>query len=489
MKKTMLKKTALLAAVFALLLLLAASPLQAGAANEITLVSNTGFPDVPRGAWYEEALLLMQNYTPGVVSGIRDSDGVNRFHPDEPISRAAFLKMAMIAAEGFTADHSRDDYWAGQYYTIALENNVLVADAFSGSDPVIPYDPEALEQPLTRYEAAVILTNACVNMQMETLAVVGNAAGGIGDYAEIQDYTPDAAKFSRGVFVSAVEQAWGKGLLTTFDDGAFHGAETLSRAEAAMAVYRQLNWKGSRSIPSGASETVPEMTAAKAIDPNKSFAFWLQDGHLINGSTPDAEARELLFGDANRSYFTSAAEAEKYITNVTVPIWAIDKTGNKYSTTGTLQVHKLVADEIRSIFEMIYNDAERYPIYAYSIGGARFSDAMRHAWGCAIDINPYYNAEMNFRSGSLRVTCGYGWWPSGMEGQTWVGRSAASYHGSLTEPSPYSIRPGGSVVRAFAAYGWGWGGSGTNDPNAQPKGWSSGNSFDFMHFSVLPSGG
>ena len=102
---------------------------------------------------------------------------------------------------------------------------------------------------------------------------------------------------------------------------------------------------------------------------------------------------------------------------------------------------------------------------------------MRHAWGMAIDINSLYNAEMNFRSGYLRVTCGYGWQPYGVT--TWLGRSIGSYRGSMSGASPYSIRPGGSVVKAFADYGWGWGGNG----------WSNGKSFDFMHFSVLPSGG
>ena len=101
---------------------------------------------------------------------------------------------------------------------------------------------------------------------------------------------------------------------------------------------------------------------------------------------------------------------------------------------------------------------------------------MRHSWGCAIDVNALYNCECNTRSGALRVTCGYGWWPYGT---AWT-----IYAGSLSASSIYSIgkNPGDyghSVVEAFAKYGWGWGGNG----------WSGGTSFDYMHFSVLPSGG
>ena len=70
--------------------------------------------------------------------------------------------------------------------------------------------------------------------------------------------------------------------------------------------------------------------------------------------------------------------------------------------------------------------------------------------------------------GAVKVTVGQGWWPLGAEKSEWAG--------SLTEPSPYSIAAGGSVVKAFAAYGWGWGGT-----------WQS--SRDFMHFSVRTDGG
>ena len=239
--------------------------------------------------------------------------------------------------------------------------------------------------------------------------------------------------------------------------------------------------------PSALTTTSSTTSAVSAQD---SFARWLQNGHLT-GSTPDAEARTKLFGSANKRYFTSSSDASGYMTTITIPFWTISKTGAKYESSGTLVVHKLVADEVQQIFQRIFNDPEQFPIYANNVGGARYSDAMRHAWGCAIDINPLYNCECNFRSGYQRVTCGYGWWPAGMDGQTWVGRSAASYHGKLTEASPYSIAPGGSVVKAFAAYGWGWGGSGTNDAGGSQtaKGWSSGRNFDFMHFSVLPTGG
>ena len=447
----------------------------------------TGFPDVPPGAWYEDALTKLLNYTPGIINGIPDDDGVTRFHPEGPVLRGEFLKMSMTAAEGYTIDHSRDGiHWAGLYYTIALENNILIPDAYMGTEPMFPCTGEALQQPVSRYEMAVILTNACFNMQMETKVIVNGVSSHIPDYASISAFAPASGTSGAGSYTAAVEQAYGKGLLSGYADGSFQGDGTLSRAEAAAVIYRQLNWIGSRAEPAWVSQ--PSTVTTVQGDGGQSFAQWLQDGHLPNGA-PDAEARKKLFGDENKTYFASLEEAEPYMETVTIPIWTIDKTGNKYGTKTSLMVHKEVAREIVLIFDMIYEDPEHFPIYANSVGCARFSDTMRHSWGCAVDINPLFNCECNFRNyGNQTVTCGYGWWPAGLEGTSWVGRDSASYHGTMTEPSPYSIAPGGSVVRAFAAYGWGWGGSGTNDPGATPTGWG-GTSFDFMHFSVMPTGG
>lgn len=452
---------------------LAAVPVQA---------SGTGFSDVPSMAWYETPLRLMLTYTPGIVNGIEDADGVVRFHPDDTVTRGQFLKMLMTAAEGYTADRSRDSiHWAGRYYTIALENNILVADVYTSSDVMFPCTPEALERPITRYEMAAMLTNTCANMLMEKTVVTNGASGNIRDYAQISPQ-----------YVTAVEQAYGKGLLTGYTDGNFHGDNGLSRGEAVVVVYRLL-WANDRLVPSWASE--PEISVVTVVSSRRpvgfeSFAEWLQKGHMDSRGNLDAEAKTRLFGSPNKSYFSSSAEAAPYMKTVTIPIWAINKSGEKYPTTLSITVHKLVAEEIQLIFQQIYDDPEQFPIYGgWSVGGARFTDHLRHSWGCAIDINAYYNCECNFRSGGQKLTCGYGWWPSGMDGQTWAGRSASAYHGTMTTASPYSIAPGGSVVKAFADYGWGWGGSGVNDPEAAPTGWSYGYNFDFMHFSVLRDGG
>ena len=254
-----------------------------------------------------------------------------------------------------------------------------------------------------------------------------------------------------------------------FADTIFHLTEEQKELANDFAQNLNLFLRSDYFPASGAPMIVP--------DGFGSAAGWIQSHIDVSGNL-DETARRTLFGDANKTHFSSAEEAAPYMRLLKIQVWKLDSTGSKYATTAWLTVHSLVADDVQAIFDEIFNDPEHFPIKA--VGGARFSDTLRHSWGCAIDINPEENCECNFHSGSLRLTCGYGWWPLGLTGSAkWVGRASSNYHGSLSGASPYSIKPGGSVVRAFANHGWGWGGNG----------WYGGKGFDFMHFSVLSSGG
>ena len=254
-----------------------------------------------------------------------------------------------------------------------------------------------------------------------------------------------------------------------FADAIFHLSEDQKELAAGYVHNLNLFFRTGSSLASGVPMIVP--------DGYGSGAGWIQS-HIDAAGNLDETARTTLFGDAGKTYFASAEEAAPYMRSLKIQVWKVDGTGSKYASTAWVTVHALVADDVQAIFDEIFNDPEHFPIN--SVGGARFSDTMRHSWGCAIDINPEQNCECNFHSGGLTLTCGYGWWPEGLSGTTeWVGRPASSYHGNLACASPCSIKPNGSVVRAFAAHGWGWGGNG----------WYGGKGFDFMHFSVLSSGG
>jgi len=459
-------------------LLLTAMPVSAAAA------STTGFPDVPAGIWYEDELekIMWAQQMVGqtnIISGLYNDEGVLVFEPEREVTRGEFLKMLFEAAESSgnqvsfeTNEAQSKAHWAGKYYTKAQADNVLVADVYSNTQAMFPCTEAALDQPISRYEMAVILNNVCTNVAMQKTVIVSEPESHITDYSAIG-----------ANYIAAVEQAYGKGLLTGHEDGSFAGGDTLKRCEALVVIYRYLFQDTIQGEGLQDWAEYPKAATSNYLDPSLSFANWLRNGHVDAWGNLDAEAKTKLFGSPYKSYFTSASDAAAYMTTVSVPIWTMDKAGNKISSTCPITVHVLVAEEVKSIFQMIYDDPEQFPIYGgWSAGGARYTDTLRHSWGCAIDINAYYNCEctINWNTYKNNVTCGYGWWP--------IGHADATFKGSMTGQSPYSIGKneneyGYSVVKAFTTYGWGWAGKGYSlKSNGNQK-------FDFMHFSVLPSGG
>lgn len=396
------------------------------------LAEARAFPDVKSGDWFYDSVTKLSQLE--VINGMEDG----YFHPDSTVKRGEFIKMLTIASEYlFSTAPSKGIHWSESYWNALNEAGVLETIQMVGDKqsayPLIPLDRAELEKPIYRYEMAYLINRVLYTVYYENQMELKSSGDSYGNY--ISDYNDMSMSYR-----ASVEQVYSKGILTGYDDSSFQGWNALSRAEAATVIYRLL-WNGQRKVQSFASEV-----QAPTVDPSFT-SFALQYRTLTN-----AQRRQMLFGNSNKTHFTSASDASGYIVDITVPIWKLNtSTGQKTSGTAYLQVHRLVEKEVKAIFNEIYNSPERFPIK--SIGGARYSDTMRHSWGCAIDINPNENYYLHYASGQ-KV-------------------------GTLWEPgvNPYSITPNGSVVKAFARYGWGWGGSG----------WST--AVDYMHFSILASGG
>ncbi len=164
---------------------------------------------------------------------------------------------------------------------------------------------------------------------------------------------------------------------------------------------------------------------------------------------PWRNLNELITGNPEMSQFGSKAAADQNMIQVTVKVWDLNKSGEKITASRTLTVNKNVADDVKSIFEEIYNGKEKFPIknisaYSYRDGKSQ------HSNGTAIDINPNENY---FLLSNGKISAGSFWKPG---------------------ENPYSIKPGGDVVRAFNKYGWHW------SPDMK---WPNGK--DYMHFSLL----
>mgnify|MGYP005781186271 CR=1 FL=1 len=402
---------------------------------------SASFSDVSADAWYADYVSLCATY--GIINGYEDGT----FRPEADITRAEFMKL--LATIGELVPYKAIDtsiHWAAPYWDLMNDNGVLW-----GLD--IPCTAAALDTAITRYEMCVMLSNFCSNVFSENFVELKNLQTAIADYSSIESK-----------YVSSVEQAYGKGILTGYEDGTFRGNDTMTRSQAAAVVVRTA-WPDERIEVSDANEVTgstpsTDPDTGSAMDPADSFA-WESRNYIDAWGNVSAEGRLILFGDANKSYFTgSEANLADYIVTVQVQTWDINSAGEYYTRTWNLEVNKAVAQEVVAIFEEIYASSERFPIHA--LGGARYTDSLRHSWGCAIDINPVENYYVNTT--------------------TWTALTGSYCY--KTSDSPYCIRPDGIVVETFAKYGWGWGG-GTAENDY--TGWNT--TADYMHFSILESGG
>lgn len=392
------------------------------------------FPDVKSGDWfYSDVTSLVQL---GMINGKDDG----KFHPDDYVKRGEFIKLLANAAEYMPTTPSTGVHWSELYWNALNEAGVLevVESTAAGAQysyPIIPLKAAELEKNITRYEMAYMINRVLYMVYYENQMELKDSGDSYANH--ISDYN-----IMDPAYKSSVEQVYSKGILTGYTDTSFGGDKILSRAEAATAIVRLLWGSSKRVVPAYVKEK-----EAISQDPTfTSFAFQYR-------TMSAAQRQQALFGNPNKTHFTSAADAKGYMVDIKIPIWKLnEKTGQKTSSYAWITVNKMVEREVKAIFDDIYNSPEKFPIN--SIGGARYTDTMRHSWGCAIDINPRENYYINYKTGQ---TVGDFCWKNGS--------------------SPYCITPDSSVVRAFAKYGWGWGG----------QGWST--SADYMHFSILASGG
>lgn len=140
---------------------------------------------------------------------------------------------------------------------------------------------------------------------------------------------------------------------------------------------------------------------------------------------------------------------------ITMTFWGFDDRPH----TGEMVVHAEVADDVVEVFRKMYrarfpieemrvrrageidlpptgdgNNTESFDCRNATLGGSWSN----HAYGLAIDINPFHNP---YRNGDLVVP------------------ELAGAYLNRERHRPGMIQPGDVVTRAFAAIGWGWGGN------------------------------
>lgn len=182
---------------------------------------------------------------------------------------------------------------------------------------------------------------------------------------------------------------------------------------------------------------------------NDLIAETIPAGMSYYGESYSQKVARIFGSGASYHKYANSTEAASHQVTITVLVWDFDKNGNKVTRNVSLQIHQALAATVQQIFAEIYAGGEQFPIH--NVGGYCWrgdSSSSEHCLGTAIDINWDEN-YMCTNSGSALT--GTHWTPGA---------------------DPYSIPANGEVVRIFAKYGFGWGGT-----------WNS--KKDYMHFSYF----
>ena len=179
------------------------------------------FLDMASAQWAAGAVSELVRY--GIIDGFEDGT----FRPDNLITRAEFVKMAVVGfgyAERLDGaefgDVSVGDWYYPYVKTAAANGIVNGADgAFMPGETV------------TREDSAVILYHILyAGLGQNT------SAGAFSDDSDIADYAADA-----------VYKLKAAGIINGFEDGTFRPKEGLSRAQAAMILYGALVTGGNQN--------------------------------------------------------------------------------------------------------------------------------------------------------------------------------------------------------------------------------------------------
>jgi len=180
--------------------------------------AQTKFPDVPEKAWYRESVERLTEL--GIISGREDG----KFHPNDTISIAEFIKMLTVA-KGYTVRELKEgEYWAQPYIEKAYEEGYVIENK----------EFYNFDLPIMRGEIARMIIR-CLDEEVEITdrdAYIDTIEDFVAIYPEHQDY---------------VLKAYISGIVAGHSDGRFGARDYATRAEAAAMILRFID--KSKRIP------------------------------------------------------------------------------------------------------------------------------------------------------------------------------------------------------------------------------------------------
>lgn len=187
----------------------------------------TEFTDVPNEHWAYQ--YITQMVKEGAVNGYIDGT----FAPNNPVTRAEFCKMVILAAgkELPTIEEARNSYYTvpgiqghwGELYLAAMSKDTWTYDDWFLSNDVKP------DEVISRGEAA-----------MGIMDIWYGYPRSYGEQETIKNYLSNKYKDADtyGGFENTVYEVSIKGFMSGYDDECFHHSNPVTRAELCAILYR-----------------------------------------------------------------------------------------------------------------------------------------------------------------------------------------------------------------------------------------------------------
>lgn len=175
-----------------------------------------GFSDINEDHWAYSYVMSLYNY--GVISGYEDGS----FRPDALITRGEFIKLITdsLNINGDPASSiSFTDVKAGDWVYPYVQR-------FASAGGISGYEDGSagVGRNISREDAAVFIERALI---IKDTAFIDAEADGFTDEDDISDYAKDAVK-----------TLCGANIIAGFEDGSFMPKENLTRAQAAVIIYK-----------------------------------------------------------------------------------------------------------------------------------------------------------------------------------------------------------------------------------------------------------
>ena len=181
----------------------------------VEAIEQSVFPDVPASHWAKASIGAL--YRMGVITGFEDGN----FHPDEPVTRAQFVKLLTQAFSiSGQSEESFADVESGQWYYDYVQS-AAGAGLISGYNGY--FYPE---NTITRQDAVLIV--------YRVLTAQGETLEGSQAFADQDKIAPYA--------VQAVGAMAKNGLIQGKENG-FEPETTLTRAESAKLIFAALEYR------------------------------------------------------------------------------------------------------------------------------------------------------------------------------------------------------------------------------------------------------